>query len=74
MRAICGSCGDEIANPVHSREHVSTGEVQWICDNCMPPPPKAKQQLRYFMAKVMLFAVPLVILVFLVIAIQSCFS
>jgi hypothetical protein len=36
--ARCGSCDAEIGKPVHTRQNMRTGEVQYICDNCLPPP------------------------------------
>jgi hypothetical protein len=31
----CGACGARIQYPTHSRENLTTGEIQWLCDECM---------------------------------------
>ena len=74
MSEICGRCGAQIETPRYTRRNISTGEVQWICVECMPPPPRLGERLRRVEAKLLVYGLPLALLAAIIFGARACFS
>jgi len=75
MSYRCGQCGTIIEKAAGSRTNIHTGEVQMLCESCVPPPKYFRRQAQ---AKAMTFGcgaiaviAPVLLLILLA---RSCLS